>query len=85
MGFDVGGVPHHMYSSVAGRNDFKAGRSLEKQEPCSAPAGPRGPRAKVGGSSLRTLGKLSKSQTWAPCFSFSQESLDSSLGLRYSK
>lgn len=43
MGFDVGGVPHHMYSSVAGRNDFKAGRRLEKQEPCSAPAGPRGP------------------------------------------
>lgn len=43
MGFDVGGVPHHMYSSVAARNDFKAGRKLETQEPCSAPAGPCGP------------------------------------------
>lgn len=49
------------------------------------PVGLCGPRAKAGGSSLWTLGKLSKSQTWVPCFSFSQESLESSLGLRYSK
>lgn len=54
MGFDVGGVPHHMYSSLTGRNDFKAGRRLEKQEPCSAPAGPR-----------RTYGALwTPSQVW---------------------
>lgn len=87
-GFVVGGVSHHTYSSIAGRKDLKAGRRLEKREPCSARAGVlwtlRGPvdQSQGWGSSPRTLGKLSKSQTWVSCFSFSQESLESPLGLR---
>lgn len=80
--FVAGGVPHHVYSSIAGRKDFKAGRRLEeKREPCTTPAGLCGPQNKGGDSSLGTLRKLSKSQTWAPCFSLSQESLESFQGL----
>lgn len=67
--------------TAAERKGFKDGR-LEKQEPSSAPVEPGGPWAKAWGSSLRTLGKLSQSQTWAPDFSFGQASLESSPELR---
>lgn len=75
-------VLHHTYNSTVGRKGFKAVGKLEKQKPCSAPVGLCGTWAKAAGPSLRTPGNLAKVRSGPQ---FGQASLESSLGLSYSK